>query len=174
MLLTWFYVRFLKLGYMFVGTLVFLPQVLKIRSMQDLSRLSSLFSTKSLVLTLSGTVLYLYLAVVWNLALVVSVCEDKSGTEAFRRASQLVQEEKLKLIGLYFNICFGFASLIVFVTNSEPMLRTKQLEDDTLDIMVNIFFGAIMNEVSTWLSFGVMHVKCKKSQEEKMRYNVSL
>ena len=52
-----------------------------------------------------------YLSVVWDLAFVVSVLEEKCGIDAIGRAAELVKG--FKLSGFFLNIVFGILSFVM-------------------------------------------------------------
>lgn len=104
--LTWFYITLLHLGYcLFLITFLFPLAVIF-----DLT-----FTTPSLlsiIIFLIALVFEAYLAVVWNLALVVSVLEEMCGIEALGKAGQLIKG--LKMRGFFLNLLFAALSLPVF------------------------------------------------------------
>ncbi|KAJ7979529.1 Polyadenylate-binding protein 1-B-binding protein [Quillaja saponaria] len=103
-LVTWFYMTLFEIGYLFLAILIFLPLRLSFSPHSH----SSILAALSLILV---SVFYMYLAVVWNLALVVSVLEEKYGFEAIGKAGQLVKGMKLNgmfslmAFTIFYHIC---------------------------------------------------------------------
>ncbi|BFG20795.1 hypothetical protein CerSpe_070690 [Prunus speciosa] len=95
--LTWFYITLLRLGYC-LFLIAFLVSLVLIF---DLT-----FTEPSLssIIILLPVVFEAYLAVVWNLALIVSVLEEKCGIEALGKAGQLIKG--LRMRGLFLNLLF--------------------------------------------------------------------
>ncbi|XP_038700768.1 uncharacterized protein LOC119997678 [Tripterygium wilfordii] len=100
-LVTWFYVTLLASGFLIVFIIILIPVFLVMDSPFKPSIVS-------IVLIVLVAVLYTYLAVVWTLALVVSVLEDKRGIEALGKAAQLVKGMKLE--GFLLNLVFTILS----------------------------------------------------------------
>ncbi|PRQ37625.1 hypothetical protein RchiOBHm_Chr4g0404721 [Rosa chinensis] len=103
---TWFYITLLDLGYLsFLFAFVF-PLVL-------IFNLKLTISAFTIVASILALVVRTYLAVVWNLALVVSILEEKCGIEALGKAGQLIKGSKLR--GFFLNLVIATASSVLFV-----------------------------------------------------------
>ncbi|BFG20797.1 hypothetical protein CerSpe_070710 [Prunus speciosa] len=103
--LTWFYITLLRLGYylFLIAFLVSLVLILDLTFTEP--------SLSSIIILLPAIVFEAYLAVVWNLALVVSVLEEKCGIEALGKAGQLIKG--LRMRGLFLNLLFVALSYLV-------------------------------------------------------------
>ncbi|XP_021825388.1 uncharacterized protein LOC110766378 [Prunus avium] len=104
--LTWFYITLLHLGYC-LFLITFLGPLVLIFNLTF-----TMPSLLSIIIFLLALVFEAYLAVVWNLALVVSVLEENCGIEALGKAGQLIKG--LKIRGFFLNLLFGAVSLPVF------------------------------------------------------------
>ncbi|KAL5548961.1 hypothetical protein UlMin_004192 [Ulmus minor] len=97
-LLTLFYTTYLDLGYGFFVSVIVFPLVLIFD--QEI-----IVSSFSILVFIIATILYFYLAVVWTLAPVVLVLEEKSGSTAHEMAEELVKDTRLK--GFLLKVPFG-------------------------------------------------------------------
>uniref|UniRef100_A0A2N9HBX9 Transmembrane protein n=1 Tax=Fagus sylvatica TaxID=28930 RepID=A0A2N9HBX9_FAGSY len=105
-----------------------------------------------------------YLAVVWNLALVVSVLEERRGIDALGRAGNLVKG--LKLRGFFLNILFGLLSSVAV-----PGFKlTNGKQSTALRVAIVLFFFNCLLVVTMFamMAFTVFYYECKKNQGEEI------
>ena len=76
-------------------------------------------------------IFYLHLSVVWTLAIVVSVIEEKSGIQALGRAARLVKGMKLK--GFLLKLLFGTLYYVAL-----KVLRMVDKQYSTASVSLNI------------------------------------
>ncbi|XP_050371810.1 uncharacterized protein LOC126789800 [Argentina anserina] len=105
-IVTWFFITMLDLGYFSILLAFVLPLVL-------IFNLKLTVSAFTIIPCLLALVVRTYLAVVWNLALVVSILEEKCGIEALGKAGQLIKGSKLR--GFFLNLVLATSSLVLFV-----------------------------------------------------------
>lgn len=100
-----------------------------------------------------------YLAVVWNLALVVSVLEEICGIEALGKAEQLIKGSKQR--GFSLNILFGALSLSVFC----GVLMSENAAMIPLLLLNSIYCLIEMFKLTTYT---VLYHECKETHGEEL------
>lgn len=120
--------------------------------------------TLSEIIILIPAVVFLsYLAVVWNLAFVVSVLEEKCGIDALGRAAVLVKG--FKLSGFFLNIVFGIPSLVLIpgfrLANSE---KSTTIRVSVVLVMLNCLW---LIKMFAFMAFTVFYYECKNNLGEK-------
>lgn len=154
---TWFYVTLLDLGFYLFIIVFLLPLLLTF----DLTYTTPAFSKTIFLLAL---VFQAYLAVVWNLALVVSVLEEKSGIEALGKAGQLIKGSMLR--GFFLNLLSGAFSLLVFY-GWHKTGTNKSLNAATIPLLLmNLIFCFI--RMSMLMIYTVLYHKCKETHGEEL------
>ncbi|XP_023903704.1 uncharacterized protein LOC112015528 [Quercus suber] len=152
--ITFFYLTLFELGYCFLTWATLIPLVLIFPDHVTLS---------AIIIFIPAVVFLCYLAVVWNLALVVSVLEEKCGIDALGRAGVLVKG--FKLSGVFLNIVFGIPSLVVIpgfrLANSE---KSTTIRLSVVLVMLNCLWLIKMFE---FMAFTVFYYECKNNQGEK-------
>ncbi|XVF47744.1 hypothetical protein PTKIN_Ptkin03bG0135500 [Pterospermum kingtungense] len=107
-LVTCFYSIIFDFGYLCLCLVTLLPFEL-ILGVGDDGQVTS--SPSTILLSIPAAVFYTYLTVVWNLAFVISVVEEKYGIEALGKAAQIVKGMKLQ--GFILNLLLTILSLIL-------------------------------------------------------------
>lgn len=153
---TLFYVTLLNLGYSIFVISFVLPLVLTV----GIEFIMSAFH----VTAIAATIFYCYLSVVWNLAIVVSVLEEKCGIEALGKAGRLV--EGMKLEGFLLNLVFGALYYVLFQVfktisgnRSEAMILTVSLLCLDFLRLIRMF---------SMVAYTVLYRECKKSHGEEI------
>ncbi|CAB4292812.1 unnamed protein product [Prunus armeniaca] len=113
----------------------------------------------SITVFLLALVFQAYLAVVWNLALLVSVLEKICGIEALGKAEQLIKGSKRH--GFSLNILFGALSLSVFcgVLMSENAAMIPLLLLNSMYCLIEMF------KLTTYT---VLYHECKETHGEEL------
>lgn len=161
---TVFYVTLLELGYIFMSSSIMLPLVLILGV--DLAKSSSYIAVFVL-----ASIFYCYLSIAWNLALAVSVVEEKCGIEALGKAGQLVKG--LKLQGFLMNLLFG----ILYGAAFQVMTRTvNEKESQAVRISIALFSMDFMLLVKMFvvIAYTVLYHECKKSHGEEIEMQESM
>ncbi|TKY71872.1 hypothetical protein E2542_SST00605 [Spatholobus suberectus] len=169
LLVTWFFVRLFKLGYIFLGMFVFHRHLMFLNSScHQQPELSALIpSVGTIIFFAGGVLIFSYLATFGNLALEVSVREGISGTEALERASQVLEGKRKKLIGFLVNLVLGVISVGLFVGCVYLNTCSKLSEDSKKSIMSNLSYQGIYQvEFYTWISFSILYSIYKKNRVE--------
>ncbi|PQQ12509.1 uncharacterized protein Pyn_02402 [Prunus yedoensis var. nudiflora] len=150
--LTWFYITLLHLGYCLFFIAFLVPSLL----IFDLTFTTVAFSITIFLLAL---VFQAYLAVVWNLALVVSVLEEICGIKALGKAEQLIKGSKR--LGFSLNILFGALSLSVFcgVLMSENAAMIPLLLLNSMYCLIEMF---------KLMTYTILYHECKETHGEEL------
>ena len=155
---TWFYITLLDLGFGFLTWATVSSFMLFFEG-----PFTSLPPYFWVILSLA-MVFKIYLAVVWNLALVVSVLEERRGIDALGRAGKLVKG--LKLRGFLLNILFGLLSSVAV-----PGFKlTNGKQSTALRVAIVLFFFNCLLLVTMFamMAFTVFYYECKKNQGEEI------
>ncbi|KAK7412478.1 hypothetical protein VNO78_03942 [Psophocarpus tetragonolobus] len=167
-LVTWFFVRLLKLGYIFLGILlVFHQHMTFVDSIcHRQPELSALPTLGTIIFVAGGVLMFAYLASFGNLATEISIREGISGTKALEKASQLL-EGKRKVIGFLVNLVLGVVSVGLFLGFVYLNTCSKISVDSNKSIMSNLWsYGISQVEFYTWISFSILYSRCKISLGE--------
>jgi hypothetical protein len=157
---TWFYITLLDLGFGFLTWATLSSFMLFFEG-----PFTSLPPYFWVILSLA-MVFKSYLAVVWNLALVVSVLEERRGIDALGRAGKLVKG--LKLRGFFLNILFALLSLLVAVPG---FMLTNGKQSTALRVaIVLLFFNCLLVVITMFamMAFTVFYYECKKNQGDEI------
>ncbi|GMN20755.1 hypothetical protein TIFTF001_043162 [Ficus carica] len=155
---TLFYTTLFDLGYIFFVFTFKLPLVLVF----DHERAFSLFST---MVSMIISIFYLYISVVWTLAIVISVLEEKSGIKALGKAAELVKGMKIK--GFCIKLLFGILFYIVFELTMKTL--NKQYNSLSFGIVIVLLFLniACLVKMLSWTAYTVFYYECKKTHGEE-------
>ena len=153
-LITFFYLTLFELGFCFLTWATLFTLVLIFPDHVTLSEI---------IIFIPAAVFLSYLAVVWNLAFVVSVLEEKCGIDALGRAAVLAKG--FKLSGFFLIIVFGIPSLVVIpgfrLANSE---KSTTIRLSVVLVMLNCLWLIRMFEL---MAFTVFYYECKNNHGEK-------
>ncbi|KAM1282209.1 hypothetical protein ACFX2I_022699 [Malus domestica] len=155
---TWFYIALLDLGFYLFIIVFLLPLLLTF----GLTYTTPAFSKTVFLLAL---VFQAYLAVVWNLALVVSVLEEKSGIEALGKAGQLIKGSTLR--GFFLNLLSGAFSLLVFYGWHKTGTTVKSLNAAMIPLLLMNLISCFIR-MSMLMIYTVLYHKCKETHGEEL------
>ncbi|XP_028775410.1 uncharacterized protein LOC114732280 [Neltuma alba] len=155
---TWFYISLFNLGYIFLELSFILPFSVNFSS--------PLFrpTTFAYVLLIPVSAFQMYLSVFWKMSLVISVLEEKSGLEAFGKASQILKG--LKLQGFLLNLVYGVPGLIAYIW----FFRTKKRIGVYSSLLVDLIFWNVVSvlNMSLMVAYTVFYHKCKQNHGEEV------
>lgn len=167
LIITWFYISLFDLGYVFLVLSLIFPFVNFVPF--------SIFHRTNFVHFMFIPVLafHMYISVFWKMSLVISVLEEKSGLEAFGKASQILEGYKLQ--GVLINLLYGTPILVLYMW-WYMKIRVN------LGITYNIpmLMGLILSNVGCVskflvdMAFTVLHHKCKLRHGEEVESHGSL
>ncbi|OMO51021.1 hypothetical protein CCACVL1_30050 [Corchorus capsularis] len=157
---TSFYITLLGLGYIFLSLVTLLPLVL-ILGYQVIS------SYSGILLLIPAMVFYIYLSVVWNLSLVVSIMEEKSGIKALGKAAEIVKGMKFQ--GFILSLVLTVLSVILF-QGFRWMINFNVKRSEAAIILMGLL---VLNSMWMVRMFGqtaytVLYYKCKKNHGEEV------
>lgn len=161
--ITFLYITLLQSGYlfftwatlcifmlMFVGE-VFLPAI-------------------SWIIIILATVFLSYLAIVWTLAFVVSVMEERCGIDALGKAGELVKG--LEMSGFFLNLVFGVVASVVY--QGFRLININQSAVIRLLIVLLVSNSLCLLKVFEMMAFTVLYYECKKNKGEETEIHGSL
>lgn len=153
---TWFYITLLGLGYSFLVLENLLPMVLIIQQP---------IASKALLITIGilAAILYDYLAIIWTLAFVISVLEEKCGIEALGKAAQIVKGVQLHGFGL--NILFTVLGSILL--QAVRLMNTKQSTVLPIVIGLLVVNCICLVKMFWWMAYTVFYHHCKETHGEE-------
>ena len=126
-------------------------------------------STFSYVITIPIVIFYCFLAVAWNLSIVIAVLEEKGGLEAIGKAAELVKGMKLQ--GFLLNILSEILASVVYL--GFILLPTKSEALSMLVVLV-LFSLACLIKMAAFMAFTVLYIVCKHSHGEEIELQGSL
>ncbi|KAJ9162865.1 hypothetical protein P3X46_022607 [Hevea brasiliensis] len=153
---TWFYTTLLCTGYICLLLAILFPLSLIIQ------RPGPLFSALHTVLFVVASILYVYMTVIWTLALVISVLEEMYGIEALGKAAQIVKGMKIH----------GFLLNLVFITLSCVLVQGLRLISYEQPLATKVIIGfVVISFISlvrlVWLvAYSIFYYQCKKIHGE--------
>ncbi|KAK9931971.1 hypothetical protein M0R45_019225 [Rubus argutus] len=154
---TWFYIMLLHLGYCLFLIAFLVPLVLLFSPKFTLSAFS-------IIVLIAATLFQAYLAVVWNLALVVSVLEEKWGMEALGKAGQLIKGSKL--CGFFLNIIFGVFSFSVIYGLKK--IGNTAFSGSEIVIPLILLNSMSLIRLFSLMAYTVLYYKCKETHGEEL------
>ncbi|POO03308.1 Transmembrane protein [Trema orientale] len=159
--ITLFYTTLLDLGYVFFVLAFLVPFVLTFG--HELLGNLSVFSIS--IIALLAALFYLYLAIVWTLAMVVSVLEEKSGIQALGRAEQLVEGMKIKgfLLKLVFGALYYVLLQLLRITTSG-----KKSTATIVCIWLLVVNSVCFVKMFSLTVFTIFYYECKKTHGEEV------
>ncbi|KAF3452851.1 hypothetical protein FNV43_RR03284 [Rhamnella rubrinervis] len=153
---TVFYIALLDLGYSIFALSFMIPIVL-IMGIEYIN-------LATYITVIVASIFYGYLSIVWNLAIVVSVLEEKCGIESLGKAGRLVKGMKLE--GFLLNLVFGIVYYSVF--QFYRMINGNQSEAVIVIVaLLYLDFLRLVKMFST-VAYTVLYCKCKKSHGEEI------
>ncbi|XVE63426.1 hypothetical protein DITRI_Ditri07aG0019700 [Diplodiscus trichospermus] len=156
---TCFYVTLFVFGYVSLCLITLAPLVLILGGDRVTSQVAAI------VLSVPVAVFYTYLSVVWDLALVVSIVEEKMGIEALGKAAQIVKGMKLQ--GFILNLLLTILSLILMQC-FRLISKIKQPEATQIVISMVAVSLAWMVRMFGDTAYTVFYYRCKKTHGEEV------
>ncbi|KAG9456035.1 hypothetical protein H6P81_000543 [Aristolochia fimbriata] len=162
-LITWLCIGVFKLGYLFllvlfVGLLVLITQLG-----------TTLFSTLAILVTLSGLLYYLYLGMVWELGLVISVMEEGSqGFSALGKAGELIKGRRLQGLLLYLLFTITEIALFWFFWSHRWFPKFARTGVVPLAIAVTLTCLSCLIALFSTVVYTVFYCVCKESRGEEI------
>ncbi|XP_065851433.1 uncharacterized protein [Euphorbia lathyris] len=120
-------------------------------------------------LGVSAMILYIYLSVTWNLAIVISAIEKTKGIEAIRKAGEILKGMKLKGFLMNLLLCVvavGLSSGIQMIDwgKSQSFVVFKGVVVVYVRSLLNMYYFAV---------FTVIYYMCKKNHGERVDFEGS-
>ena len=179
LLVTWFWVRLIKLGCIFFGMLVLHQRMELIvnSSCEQQHELSQVLASNigTMILVAGGVLIFTYVATFGNLAMVISVREEIGGSKALKRASQVLEGKKKLLVGFLMNLVLGVISVGSFLVYLYWNTCSKFWVEPNKNMMIIIFHIGIHGvETYTWILFTIFYKRCKVCRGHKFQPQESL
>ncbi|CAL5328444.1 unnamed protein product [Camellia sinensis] len=122
----------------------------------------------NIALCVLTSIFWIYLSVLWSLAMVISVIEESCyGIQALRKASRLVKGRRLQ--GFALNLVFALPMVIVFMVT---MMIGDKKSQIVMVLVMTVFSSLVM--VFQWMSFTVLYFQCKKINGEAIELQGSV
>uniref|UniRef100_M1D922 Uncharacterized protein n=1 Tax=Solanum tuberosum TaxID=4113 RepID=M1D922_SOLTU len=108
-------------------------------------------------------IIYLYLSIVWVMALVVSIVEEGNhGVMALRKAGKIIKGNEMK--GFILNIVFNLLALIIYLGTQIIIKKWSFNKNNSMLILVN---GSCLLKVFELVNYTVLYFHCKKEKGEE-------
>lgn len=118
------------------------------------------------------SIFWIYLMVLCNLAMVISVIEESCyGIQALRKASRLVKGKRLE--GFALNLVFALPIMIVFMVTTMIGDKKSSLSTQIVMVLVMAVLSSLVM-VFQWMSFTVLYFQCKKTHGEAIELQGSI
>ncbi|XP_049415251.1 uncharacterized protein LOC125877999 [Solanum stenotomum] len=117
-------------------------------------------------------IIYLYLSIVWVMALVVSIVEEGNhGVMALRKAGKIIKGNEMK--GFILNIVFNLLALIIYLGTQIIIKKWTFNKNNSMLILVN---GSCLLKVFELVNYTVLyfHFKKEKGEEEIIQLQESI
>ncbi|KAL2502369.1 hypothetical protein Fot_36217 [Forsythia ovata] len=154
-LVTGFYTKLHAIGYLFLVVALVAPLLMSANK----ATISA-----AILLGISASFYFLYLVVVWILAVVVSVVDESYGMEAIGKAATIIKGKRLH--GFMLNIFFNLLGLIV-VQGYRIILGEKGLLNLTIYGLFMMVFSSLGNLFLS-VAYTVLYFQCKKIHGEEI------
>ncbi|KAL2502334.1 hypothetical protein Fot_36182 [Forsythia ovata] len=154
-LVTGFYTKLHAIGYLFLVVALAAPLLMSANK----ATISA-----AILLGISASFYFLYLVVVWILAVVVSVVDESYGMEAIGKAATVIKGKRLH--GFMLNIFFNLLGLIV-VQGYRIILGEKGLLNLTMYGLFMMVFPSLGNLFLS-VAYTVLYFQCKKIHGEEI------
>ncbi|XVE63428.1 hypothetical protein DITRI_Ditri07aG0019900 [Diplodiscus trichospermus] len=129
-----------------------------------LASLQLILGDDAIVLSLPAAVFYTYLSVVWDLALVISIVEEKFGMEALGKAAQIVKGMKFQ--GCILNLLLTVISILI--QRFRLISKIKQPEATQIVISMVAVSLAWLVRMFGDAAYTVFYYRCKKTHGEEV------
>lgn len=151
--ITLFYVHLFIVGYVTLAWLFLFPMLL-----------TSKLRAVTLLLSILALIFYVYLDILWTLATVISVLEERHGIEALGKASQIVKG--MEPHGFLLNLLFTVLSSTVF--QGLGLISQKQSPVITIIIGLIVLNCICLIRMCWFIAYTVFYWKCKKIHGEEV------
>ncbi|XP_028782703.1 uncharacterized protein LOC114738810 [Neltuma alba] len=163
LIITWFYVSVFDLGYLVLASISIFALAMNLASPQRPT-------TFVYVISIPVLAFLIFLAVVWNMSVVISVLEEKSGLEAIGKASQILKG--LKGQGFLLNLVYTVIALIVQIW---WFLETKKKGTyNSLFLALILVNVTCLTKMSQMMAFTVFYHMCKFNHGEEVELQGNL
>lgn len=157
LILTWFFISLFELGYFFLVFTSIFPFTVNFGSPNHPTILLY-------VILFVVSAFRMYMAGFWNMSIVVSVVEEKSGLESLGKASDSLKGFKLQ--GFLLSLAYGLPILILRIWGYREMVQKRTFNPLLMGlILVNIDILLKMLLVDT--AFTMLYDRCKLRREEE-------
>lgn len=165
--ITMFYVQLIKIGYLCIYIVAMLIPYFMV--------FNHPFAAKPIIIVLGifALTFYLYLSVVWSLALVVSVVEEKFyGIEALGKGGQIVKGKRVD--GFMLNMVFTLLSLGIFYVYW--ILKDRSVRRPVVQMVVALcmIFANFLLLMIQHMAFTVLYFRCKQYHGEEIELQGSI
>lgn len=100
--------------------------------------------------------------VTWNLGFVVSVLEEKSGSEAIGKAAKIIKGKRLH--GFILNLVFMILTLVIFL--SDLTVKLAAANSVIIGFFVTVVLGLV--NILRWMAYTILYYQCKKNHGEEV------
>ncbi|KOM25845.1 hypothetical protein LR48_Vigan197s001400 [Vigna angularis] len=161
LLVTWFLVRLVKLGCILLGILLLHQRLALIisSSCEQQHEVSHVLASNigTMILVAGGILMFSYVGIFGNLAIDISVREEISGTEALKKASQVLEGKK-KVIGFVMYLVLVVISVGLFLGYLYlKTCSTKLSVEYKKYMMITIWHNISQVEFYTWGLFSILY-----------------
>ncbi|KAM7252716.1 hypothetical protein ACFE04_008225 [Oxalis oulophora] len=163
-LVTGFYVTLFITGYIFLILGTLLPVVFIVGGPVWFSL------SISYIFTILVLIFFTYLDVVWTLAFVLSIVEEKYGMEALGKAAAILKGMKLK--GFILNLIFTTFSVVLSLVMIKSINLNQTISAQVSIGLITVVIGSVIRMVQL-ISFTVLYHKCKKIHGEEVELHGS-
>lgn len=160
-LVTAFYTRLHQIGYWFLVVALAAPLLMSANKAT---------MSAAILLGIFACVYYLYLAVIWIFAVVVSIVEESFGMKALGKAAAIIKGRRLH--GFMLMVCFNFLVFTV-IQVWWMILGNKGLENLTIYGLIMMIVSSLGNFFSN-LTYTVLYFQCKKNHGEGIELHGSI
>ncbi|KAK4712915.1 hypothetical protein R3W88_018822 [Solanum pinnatisectum] len=154
LIFTMFYTTIIVIGYFFFCFSMATP-FLATSNIYDFSMV--------IIFAIFAYIIYLYLSMVWVMALVVSIVEEGNyGVMALGKARKIIKGNEMK--GFILNILFNLLALFIFWGTQIIIKKCNVNNKNSMLILVN---GSCLLKVFELVNYTVLYFHCKKEKEEE-------
>ncbi|KAK6783669.1 hypothetical protein RDI58_017123 [Solanum bulbocastanum] len=154
LIFTMFYTTIIVIGYFFFCFSMATP-FLATSNIYDFSMV--------IIFVIFAYIIYLYLSIVWVMALVVSIVEEGNyGVMALGKARKIIKGNEMK--GFILNILFNLLALFIFWGTQIIIKKWNVNNKNSMLILVN---GSCLLKVFELVNYTVLYFHCKKEKGEE-------
>ncbi|XP_015081187.2 uncharacterized protein LOC107024716 [Solanum pennellii] len=154
LIFTMFYTTIIVIGYFFFCFSMATP-FLATSNLYDFSMV--------IIFAIIAYIIYLYLSIVWVMALVVSIVEEGNyGVMALGKARKIIKGNEMK--GFILNIVFNLLALIIFWGTQIIIKKWSVNKKNSMFILVS---GSCLLKVFELVNYTVLYFNCKKEKGEE-------